>query len=129
MRRRALPAWQACKRSAARPRHLQCRLERVPDLDGFDTRQLHGLRTRGEDRTFGPLHPLVSRRQEQRRPLGLPVHDQYRPRHLDAGQVVELIVLSELLGIAGLGRALDDGDAVADLVEELGPTLGEFFLR
>ena len=73
-----------------------------------------GTSTGPSDRSFA----LVARRQEQHRCLRPAVDQQDRARHLDAGQVVELVVLPELQRVAGLGRPLDDGDAVADLLHE-----------
>ena len=71
--------------------------ELIARLDRLDARELHRLGTRREDRPFRSFLSLVPRRQEELRPLRLPIHQQDRPGHLDAGEVIELVVLPELL--------------------------------
>jgi hypothetical protein len=115
----------ACRRR----RTLQRFAELFPRLHGLEAGDLYGFGAGGEDRTFRTFLAFVARRHEQLGALRLAVHDQDRARHLDARQVIELIVLPELFGVTGFGCPLDDGDAVADLGHQLGAPLGEFFFR
>ena len=78
---------------------------------------------------FGAFHALVARRQEQRRRLCSPVDDEDRARHLDAGQVEELVALAKLEVAGTLRRALQDGDAVADLGHQPRTARREFLGR
>ena len=82
-----------------------------------------------EDRAFRALHPLVARRQEQRGATGAPVDQHDRPRHLDAGQVEDVVVLPE--GEVGrqFGGALEDRHAVPDRGHHAGPAGGELLGR
>ena len=69
-------------------------------------------------------HLLVGQVEVERGALRLAVHDQNRPRRLDAGQVIELVAL------AGTSRRtrfrwLHHDDGVADLLKELRPAFGK----
>jgi hypothetical protein len=66
------------------------------------------------------LAPIVERLQEQRGPLGPAVDRHNHPRFGDSREVEELIALPERLLAGTLGRALEDGDGVADLHHDAG---------
>jgi len=73
--------------------------------------------------------PLVTGRQEQGRALRPPVEEQERARHLDAGQVVELVVLAKPHVGRILGRSLQHGEAVSHPRKERGTPGGELRRR
>ena len=50
-------------------------------------------------------------------------------RHLNPGQIEELVALTELLVRRRLGRALNDGDGVANFGHDARAAGGELFLR
>ena len=129
--RRAPRAGTACRwcgrRSPVpRPRPVNSSRARTVSIAGR-------LRRVGSRRQRRPDHPLlapvVSRLQEQRRLLRAPVDRDDRARLDDAGQVEELVVLAERLFAGPLGRALQDRDAVADLLHHLRAARREFLGR
>ena len=69
--------------------------------------------------------PLVRGLQEERRLARAAVEQHQGARLDDAGQVEELVVLPERLLAGAFGRALKDGDAVADRVDHLRPARRE----
>ena len=112
------PAWPIC---GDRGRE---RLARDDRLDPRDPRRLvSGTKLR-------PVVALAARRPEvERRALRFPVDEQDGARHLDAGQVEELVVLPEGDLRRHLRAALNHRDRVADLRHHPRAACGELLDR
>ena len=75
------------------------------------------------------LAPFVVRLHEDRGLLRAPVDEEHRARLGDTGQIEELVVLPERLLAWPLGRALQDGDRIADPFDDPGAACREFIGR
>ena len=94
-----------------------------------DTGEARRFVARYEHWTFELLQALVPRRYEEGR-AARPAVEQYQgARHLDAGQIEELVVLPERHVQRVLGRALQHGNAIADRGQHLCAAGGEFLRR
>ena len=125
---RLAAVWRVDRTPLARDR-VQGGGELVARHDRLDAGEADRFVAGHEDRAFRALHPLVARRQEERGATGAPVDQHDRPRHLDAGQVEDVVVLPEREVGRQLGGALEHRYAVPDRGHHAGPAGGELLGR
>ncbi len=92
---------------------------------------LHQLRIVGRQHlAFGGFERGVARRQIQRHLARAPVEDDVAARRLDAGEVIEVVVLAGQLVAVGHRHALHHGDClIADAIEHAVPARAKLLRR
>jgi hypothetical protein len=105
-------------------------LEFVAREHGLDTERARRFISRMKPRSIHALlASLVERLQEDRRLFCPTVDDRDRAWFDDAGQIKELIALSQRLLTGALRCPLQNRDAVANGGDHSGPSGSEFFRR